>query len=185
VPKRKKPGPYRVPPREQRHGLLIVNTGDGKGKTTAALGLLLRAVGRSMRVGMFQFMKAAGITEGGEYAALRRLGVEIVPLGAGCALGVADTADDQALATAGWNHCRVSTSRQRDVLVLLTDAAARVRRLERRASWTRFAPAPLVRVVVSGDTRHRADQTADRHGHQVIETHIMNRACAPSSGSTM
>ena len=119
VPKRKKPGPYRVPPRAQRHGLLIVNTGDGKGKTTAALGLMLRAIGRSMRVGMFQFMKAAGITEGGEYAALQRLGVEIVVLGAGCTLGVDDTADDQTLAVDGWNHCRsLMAAGEYDVLVL-------------------------------------------------------------------
>ncbi|MEP6493120.1 MAG: cob(I)yrinic acid a,c-diamide adenosyltransferase [bacterium] len=119
VPKRKKPGPYRVPPRAQRHGLLIVNTGDGKGKTTAALGLLLRAVGRSMRVGMFQFMKATGITEGGEYAALRRLGVEIVPLGAGCTLGVEETADDQTLAKSGWDHCAaLLAAGEYDVLVL-------------------------------------------------------------------
>jgi cob(I)alamin adenosyltransferase len=119
VPKRKKPGPYRVPPREQRHGLLIVNTGDGKGKTTAALGLLLRAIGRSMRVGMFQFMKAAGITAGGEYAALSRLGVEIVSLGKGCTLGVDDTDDDQTRARAGWDHCRsLLAAGEYDVLVL-------------------------------------------------------------------
>jgi len=119
VPKRKKPGPYRVPPRDQRHGLLIVNTGDGKGKTTAAVGLLLRAVGRAMRVGMLQFMKTGGVTEGGEAAALRRLGVEVVPLGAGCTLGAHDTSDDQMLARLGWDHCRkLLVTGEYDVLVL-------------------------------------------------------------------
>jgi len=59
VPKRKKPGPYRVPPREQRHGLLIVNTGDGKGKRPPRSAWCCARSGRSMRVGMFQFMKAA------------------------------------------------------------------------------------------------------------------------------
>ena len=38
-------------------GLLFVNTGPGKGKTTAALGLMLRALGRGWRVGMVQFIK--------------------------------------------------------------------------------------------------------------------------------
>ncbi|MBI3763480.1 MAG: cob(I)yrinic acid a,c-diamide adenosyltransferase, partial [Chloroflexi bacterium] len=38
-----------------KKGLVIVHTGHGKGKTTAALGLLLRAWGRNMRVGMIQF----------------------------------------------------------------------------------------------------------------------------------
>jgi len=42
---------------EKRIGLIIVHTGDGKGKTTAALGLALRALGSSMRVRMIQFIK--------------------------------------------------------------------------------------------------------------------------------
>ena len=101
VPKRKKPGPYRVPPRDRRHGLLIVNTGDGKGKTTAALGILLRATGRDMRVGMFQFIKSAE-TRYGEHLAAERIGVEIVPLGDGFTW-LSDNIDaDRALAADGW-----------------------------------------------------------------------------------
>ena len=101
VPKRKKPGPYRVPPRDRRHGLLIVNTGDGKGKTTAALGVLLRATGRDMRVGMFQFIKSAE-TRYGEHLAAARIGVEIVPLGDGFTW-LSDNIDaDRALAADGW-----------------------------------------------------------------------------------
>jgi hypothetical protein len=64
---------YRVPPRDRRHGLVVLHTGDGKGKTTAALGILLRASGREMKVAMLQL----------EHVAARRLGVEIVPLGSG------------------------------------------------------------------------------------------------------
>ena len=41
----------------KKKGLIIVNTGDGKGKTTAALGILLRAWGRDMRIGGIQFVK--------------------------------------------------------------------------------------------------------------------------------
>src|SRR5260221_3350999 len=76
VPKQKRPGPYHVPPRERRHGLLIVNTGHGKGKTTAALGLLLRAWGRGMSVGMFQFIKSAE-NPYGEHRAAAALGIDI------------------------------------------------------------------------------------------------------------
>lgn len=118
VPKRKKPGPYRVPPREQRHGLLIVNTGNGKGKTTAALGVLLRATGREMRVGMFQFLKSAE-SRYGEHRAAERLGVEIIPLGDGFTWLTENIAEDRALAQAGWARVREALERGVfDVLIL-------------------------------------------------------------------
>jgi cob(I)alamin adenosyltransferase len=64
-------------------GLVIVNTGHGKGKTTAALGLLVRAWGRDMRVGGIQFIKSedAGY---GEHTAFARMGIELAPMGDGC-----------------------------------------------------------------------------------------------------
>lgn len=104
VPKKKRPGPYRVPPREQRNGLVIVHTGDGKGKSTAALGILLRAAGRDMKVGMFQFIKNV---EGryGEHVAAERLGVTIVPLGDGFTWLSDNIEEDRALAARGWTVC--------------------------------------------------------------------------------
>src|ERR1700755_3555380 len=96
VPKQKQPGKYRVPPRKDRHGLVIVNTGDGKGKTTAALGLLLRATGRDMSAAMYQFVKR--MDDGGEQRTAERLGVQILPLGAGCTLDRDDVRDDAELA---------------------------------------------------------------------------------------
>jgi cob(I)alamin adenosyltransferase len=118
VPKRKKPGPYRVLPRAQRHGLLIVNTGDGKGKTTAALGLLLRATGRDMRVGMFQFIKSAE-TRYGEHIAAERLGVEIVPLGDGFTWLTENIAADRELAERGWTRVAATLAAGTfDVLIL-------------------------------------------------------------------
>ncbi|AKM19083.1 cob(I)yrinic acid a,c-diamide adenosyltransferase [Anoxybacillus geothermalis] len=69
-------------PTPRRRGRVIVYTGDGKGKTTAALGLALRAVGRGMNVAILQFVKSPERTYG-EQLALRRLGVEVRQLGAG------------------------------------------------------------------------------------------------------
>lgn len=57
-------------------GLVHVYTGDGKGKTTASVGLAVRAVGSGMRVAFVQFVK--GGRESSELASLRRLGIEVV-----------------------------------------------------------------------------------------------------------
>ena len=65
-----------------RHGLVIVNTGNGKGKTTAMLGTLLRAWGRQMRVCVVQFIKAE-TGNWGEIRAAKKLDIEWHALGDG------------------------------------------------------------------------------------------------------
>jgi cob(I)alamin adenosyltransferase len=98
--------------------LIIVNTGDGKGKTTAALGLLLRATGRGMHVGMFQFIKSAE-TLYGEHIAAAALGVEIIPLGDGFTWLSENIAEDRALAERGWERVsKVIADETYDVLIL-------------------------------------------------------------------
>lgn len=92
-----KPGP--------RRGLVMINTGNGKGKTTAALGLLFRALGRDFRVVMFQFIKSRE-NEYGEHVMADRLGVEIIPLGDGFTWESKNIEHDKALAAEGWQRCR-------------------------------------------------------------------------------
>lgn len=65
-----------------RQGLFLIYTGEGKGKTTASLGVTLRAVGRGMNVRYLQFIKSPERTYG-EALALRTLGVEMEQLGIG------------------------------------------------------------------------------------------------------
>ena len=60
---------------EQTRGLVLVNTGDGKGKTTAALGTVLRAVGYGYRVLIVQFIKGSWMY--GELKSIRRLEPEV------------------------------------------------------------------------------------------------------------
>lgn len=84
---------------------MIVNTGNGKGKTTAALGLLFRALGRGFRVVMFQFIKSRE-NEYGEHVMAGRLGVEIIPLGDGFTWESKNIEADKALAAEGWRRCR-------------------------------------------------------------------------------
>jgi cob(I)alamin adenosyltransferase len=99
-------------------GLVIVNTGNGKGKTTAALGLLLRARGQGLRVAMLQFIKAK-TANWGEVRAVPRLDAELVPLGDGFTWMSQDIEHDRALAQEGWQRCRQAIeSGQYDVVVL-------------------------------------------------------------------
>ncbi len=71
---------------KRKKGLIIVHTGNGKGKTTAALGLALRACGYGMKVIMLQFFK--GKWKYGELRSAPKLGTfEIHPMGKGFHLG--------------------------------------------------------------------------------------------------
>ena len=88
-----------------KKGLTLVYTGTGKGKTTAALGVLLRAWGHDMRVVMLQFMKAT-TGKWGEIRAAERMGVEIIPLGQGFTWTSEDLAHDRTLAQQCWQRCR-------------------------------------------------------------------------------
>lgn len=65
-----------------RQGLVLIYTGEGKGKTTASLGLTLRAIGRGFSVKYLQFIKSPQRTYG-EALALKKLGVEMEQMGIG------------------------------------------------------------------------------------------------------
>jgi cob(I)alamin adenosyltransferase len=103
--KRAEQAAVRAHPERRGKGLVLVNTGNGKGKTTAALGLLLRAWGRGMRVVMLQFIKAK-TANWGEIRAAKKMGVEIIPLGDGFTWTSKDIEHDRALAQAAWQQCR-------------------------------------------------------------------------------
>jgi cob(I)alamin adenosyltransferase len=114
----KPPRVYTVPAKDDRRGLLMVHTGKGKGKTTAALGLLVRAAGYDLSIGMFQFIKSAE-TRYGEHIAAATLGIEIVPLGDGFTWLSEDLAADRALAQQGWARVRAVIEQATfDVLIL-------------------------------------------------------------------
>jgi cob(I)alamin adenosyltransferase len=91
--------------RRGRTALVILNTGNGKGKTTAALGLLLRAAGRGWNVVMLQFIKAK-TSNYGEHRAAKALGFEIISLGAGFTWLSQNLDEDRALAERCWAACK-------------------------------------------------------------------------------
>lgn len=89
-----------------RVGLIIVNTGNGKGKTTAALGTALRAVGSGFKVFMVQFIK--GSWEPGELRAAEKLApfLEIKPMGEGFTWETKDKKRDREVAYKAWDFCK-------------------------------------------------------------------------------
>lgn len=89
---------------EQTRGLLIVHTGKGKGKTTAALGLLMRAAGRGLNCCMIQFMKSRH-DRYGEHEAAEKLGIEVHTMGDGFTWDTKNPEQDRATARATWELC--------------------------------------------------------------------------------
>ncbi len=86
-----------------KQGLLIVFTGQGKGKTTAALGMAMRAVGHGMRVLILQFIK--GSWTYGELLSLEKIeNITIKPLGTGFTWKKENLEEDRRLAEAGWEE---------------------------------------------------------------------------------
>ena len=103
--------------RSKRRGLTLVYTGDGKGKTTAALGLCLRAVGRGYKVLVLQFIKGPQRTYG-EKKAFAQLGVDIRQLGIGFTWTKTPEEHREALAKAWEVVQREVRSGEYDVIVL-------------------------------------------------------------------
>jgi cob(I)alamin adenosyltransferase len=120
-------------------GLLIVHTGPGKGKSTAAFGLILRALGHDWRVGVVQFGKGGWAT--GERRALERFGdqVDWHTLGEGFTWETQDRARDLAAAARAWDKA----------LELLADETIKLLVLDELNIALRYEHLPLDEVVAA------------------------------------
>ena len=115
---RQEPAPQSVPGPRINKGLVIVNTGSGKGKTTAAMGVLLRAWGRGMKVIMLQFIKHS-TANFGEQRAAQKMGVEMRAMGDGFTWRSKDLAHTAELARTHWEDCKeVIANGDYDVVIL-------------------------------------------------------------------
>ena len=124
-------------------GLLIVHTGKGKGKSTAAFGLMLRALGRGFRCGVVQFGK--GAWQSGERTAIERFGdqVEWHTLGEGFTWETQDRARDVAAATAAWAEAKR----------MMADPSIRLLVLDELNIALRYDYLPLAEVVAALSAR--------------------------------
>ncbi len=89
---------------ENTKGLLMVHTGHGKGKTTCALGLMMRAAGRGLNCCMIQFMKSRN-DRYGEHESAEKLGIEVHTMGDGFTWDTKNPEQDRLTARATWSLC--------------------------------------------------------------------------------
>jgi cob(I)alamin adenosyltransferase len=89
---------------ESTRGLLMVHTGNGKGKTTCALGLMMRAAGQGLRCCMIQFMKSRN-DRYGEHVSAEKLGIEVHTMGDGFTWDTKNPEQDRETARETWNLC--------------------------------------------------------------------------------
>ncbi len=100
--------------------LVIVNTGDGKGKSTAAFGIVMRSVARGWRVAVVQFLKS-GKWHVGEEDTAKKLGVDWWAIGEGFSWESEDLSEDEAVAREAWAHAAAIIGAGEHRLVVLDE----------------------------------------------------------------
>ncbi|NOZ49333.1 MAG: cob(I)yrinic acid a,c-diamide adenosyltransferase [Chloroflexi bacterium] len=139
--------------KRKKKGLVIVNTGEGKGKTTAALGVLFRAWGRDMRVCMLQFLKHETASFG-ENKAARKLGIEIIPTGDGFTWTSRDMDETVARVQHGWEIAQEKIT-QGDCDIIILDEFTYPLHFgwldtEDVIAWLRQHKPPMLHLIITG-----------------------------------
>lgn len=146
----------RVAAAQDERGIVMVFTGNGKGKTTAAFGTATRAVGHGKKVGVIQFIK--GTWPNGERNLLEPHGVEFQVMATGFTWNTQDRDSDTAACLAVWEHARRMLADDQLDLVLLDELTYMVAYdympLEAVLSALRERPAHQS-VIITGRGCHR------------------------------
>jgi cob(I)alamin adenosyltransferase len=133
------------PPLTRQRSLVIVNTGHGKGKSTAAFGVVLRGVARGWRVSVIQFVKS-GRWKVGEETVCRRLGVDWARTGDGFTWLSDDLERSRARAQAAWELARATIEAGEHQLVVLDEITYPM-------NWG-WIPSAEVAAALSGRPEH-------------------------------
>jgi len=176
VPTRREHGPANEPAqpvpveapapiaRRRASSLVVVNTGDGKGKSTAGFGIVMRAVARDWRVIVIQFIKS-GRWKTGEEKVCRQLGVEWWSIGDGFTWESSDLSETELVARAAWDSAQAAIASGAYDLVLLDELTYPVNwgwlDADQVAAAVEGRP-PRVNVVITGrDAPRRLLELAD------------------------
>jgi len=140
-------------PGSNRKGLVMVNTGRGKGKTTAALGVLFRAWGWGWRICVIQFIKHEK-GNWGEVRAARKLGIEWHALGDGFTWRSKDLAEAVDRARAAWELARAKIASSTYDLIILDEMTHALRRdwlnVGEVVAWLRANKPPALHLIITG-----------------------------------
>jgi cob(I)alamin adenosyltransferase len=173
------------PAREHVSSLVLVNTGDGKGKSTAAFGVAVRAVARDWRVCVIQFLKS-GEWKAGEESVLRKLGVDWWTLGDGFTWDSDNLDESEAIAGAAWASAAAKIESGDYDIVILDEVTYPMNwgwiECDDVLEAIRSRP-PHVNVVATGrDAPEALLELADTATHMVNVHHAYDRGIAARRG---
>ena len=115
------PTEHHTPPMRRQASVVLVHTGDGKGKSSSAFGVVLRAVARDWKVAVVQFLKSGAWQVGEEKVCRDRLGVDWFAIGEGFTWESKDLTEDQAVAAEAWRQARALIEAGEHRLVVLDE----------------------------------------------------------------
>ncbi len=141
------------PPKGKAKGLVIMHTGQGKGKTTAALGLLLRAWGHGMRTCVIQFIKREN-EKLGEYKAARRLDIEWHQMGDGFTWRSSDIEETADKARLAWTLAQEKIRSGAYDMIVLDEFTYALKfgwlEVKDVVAWLQESKPPALHLVITG-----------------------------------
>ena len=138
---------------KKKKGLIIVNTGNGKGKSTAAFGTVLRAWGRGMSVCVIQFIKSEK-GNWGEVKAAKKLDIEWISTGDGFTWKSKDLDETTALAQHGWKLAQEKITSVKYDLIVLDEFTYPLDfdwvNVNEAITWLKENKPPMLHLIITG-----------------------------------
>ena len=165
--------------------LVLVNTGDGKGKSSAAFGVVMRAVAMEWSVAVVQFLKS-GDWQVGEEKVARQLGVQWQAMGDGFSWDSADLEADKAIAAKAWNTAAALIAGGAHRLVVLDEITYPINwgwiDIDQVTSAIRDRPAKVNLVLTGRDAPEGLVEVADTVTEMVSVKHAYDDGIRAKKG---
>ena len=181
-------GPPTDPPRkatEREPSLVLVNTGDGKGKSTSAFGTAIRAVARGWRVAVIQFLKSGEWSVGEEQIG-RQLGIDWLALGDGFTWDSEDLGESEAIAREAWRVAREKITSGEFQLIVLDEITYPINwgwiDLDEVVGVIRQRPSEVSLIITGRDAAPELVEVADTVTEMLKVKHAFDRGVMARRG---